>query len=154
MAIVLSATNALQVQALAKGPGRGAHAPQSAANMKMLSDKAVMPVGTILAASEYVRFGKVPKGSVIYANDSLLTTNHTATIAGKLQFVPLDGSAVQEITGVVANLEATETTSIPDAADDLVVAKDSWVQFVPGADTTIASTAKNLWLRLAYGQTY
>ncbi|RYD41130.1 MAG: hypothetical protein EOP85_13180 [Verrucomicrobiaceae bacterium] len=86
---------------------------------------------------------------------SLISTNHTATVAGKLRAVPLDGSAaVDIITGVTALLEATETTSIPDVGDDVKIAKDSWIEFVPTSDLVIASTVKKMWLRLMYGQTY
>lgn len=152
---VISTIVTAQNNAIAKGAGQGSHAPLSAANLKILSDKASMPVGVIVAATDYVRFGKIPKGAVIYPNLSLLSSNHTATIAGKFQLVPVDGSAVaQEIPGVVANLEATEATSIPDVANDTVVERTSWIQFVPTADTTIASTAKDIRLRLVYGQTY
>lgn len=156
MANVLSANYSAQLLALSKGPGRGVAAPTSGGNLRFLTDKASIPVGApaVATATDYIRFMKLPKGAVIHRNLCYLSTNHTATIAGKLQLVPLDGSAVQEITGVTANLEATETTSVPDAADDVVVAADSWVQFVPGSDLTIASTAKDLWLRIGFSQTY
>ncbi|RYD20768.1 MAG: hypothetical protein EOP88_13760 [Verrucomicrobiaceae bacterium] len=142
-----------QTNALAKGAGRGSHSPQSVANLRIFSDKVVLPVGT-LANSEYARFGKVPQGAVIYPTLSMLSTNHTANIPGKLQLVPLDGSAAQDITGVSANLEATTTTSIASLGADVTVLKTSWVQFVPTSNTTIATTDKDLRLRLVYGQTY
>lgn len=155
MAAVLSTNYSAQHLALTRGPGRGVSAPTAAAVLRIMSDKASMPVGVIATATDYVRFMRVPSGAIIYPSLSYLSTNHTATIAGKLQLVPIDGTAItQEIATVVANLEATETTSIPDVADDVVVAKDCWVQFVPAADTTIATTAKDIRLRLAYGQTY
>ncbi len=116
-----------------------------------------MPVGapSIATATDYIRFGKIPKGSRIIPSMCLLSSNHTATIAGKLQLVPLDGSAItQEIASVVVNLEATETTSVPDVADDVIVAKDCWIQFVPAADLTIATTDKDIRARIVYGQTY
>lgn len=150
---VTSAIATAQTTALAKGAGRGSHSPQSAANLRILSDKVVLPLG-VLANTEYARFGKIPQGAVIYPTLSMLSTNHTANIAGKLQLVPLDGSAVQDINGVSANQEATTTTSIASLAADITVAKTSWVQFVPTSGTTIATTEKDLRLRLVYGQTY
>jgi len=156
MSVVLSTIAALQAAALIKGPSAGSHAPQSAANLRILDDKASIPVGApaVVAATDYVRFGKLPAGSRIIPSLSMLSTDHTATIAGKLQIVPLDGSTAQEITGVVVNLAATETACIPEVADTLVVAKESWIQFVPTADLTIATTAKTLRARIVYGQTY
>lgn len=142
-----------QTVAVQKGAGRGSHSPQSAANLRIFSDRVVLPIG-VLGNTEYARFGKVPQGAVIYPTLSALSTSHTANIAGKLQLVPLDGSAVQEIAGVSANVEATTTTSIPSLGTDITVAKTSWVQFVPAANTTIATTDKDLRLRLVYGQTY
>lgn len=150
MANVLSTIAALEAQALIKGPHRGSSALPT--HLRILDDKASVPVGApAVTSAQYVRFGKIPAGSKIVPSLSLLSTNHTATVAGKLQLVPLDGSAVQEITGVTVNLEATETTSIPDVADSLVVAKDSWIQFVPTSDLTIASTAKDIRARIVYG---
>jgi hypothetical protein len=141
---------AAQALALEKGPVFGSNGVATPSNLKVLSEKVSVAVGTF-ATTEYARFGIVPKGARIIANMSLLSTNHSATVAGKLVLVPVDGTGSnQEITSVVANLEATETTSIPDVADDTTVAEDSWVQFVPGSDTTIASTAKDFRLRLAY----
>lgn len=162
MANVLSTNYSAQLVALSKGPGRGVSAPTASATLRTMSDKASMPVATLLS-TEHVRFMKVPKGAIIYPHLCHLSTNHTAAIPGKIQLVPLDGSAAQDITGVTALLENTavsgnaETpviTSFPDVADDTVVAADSWVQFVPTSDTVIASAAKDLRLRIAYGQTY
>ena len=150
MANVLSTIATLETDALLKGPARGSSALPS--RLRILDDKASIPVGApAVTTAQYVRFGRIPAGAKIVPSLSLLSTNHTATIAGKLQLVPLDGSAVQEITGVTVNLEATETTCIPDVADSLVVAKDSWIQFVPGSDLTIASTAKDIRARIVYG---
>ncbi|RYD49589.1 MAG: hypothetical protein EOP85_01330 [Verrucomicrobiaceae bacterium] len=142
-----------QNTALTKGAGRGSHSPQSSANLRILSDRVGLTVGSF-PNTEYARFGKIPQGAVIYPTLSMLSTNHTANIAGKLQLVPLDGSAVQEIAGVSANMESTVTTSIASTGADITVAKTSWVQFVPTASTTIASTEKDLRLRLVYGQVY
>lgn len=152
MANVLSLVAAAQLLALTKGPHRGPASQVS--NLRILDDKASVPVGApaVATATDYIRFGRIPAGSVIVPSLSLLSTNHTATIAGKLQLVPIDGvGSVQEIASVVVNLETTETTSIPDVADSLVVAKDSWIQFVPAADLTIASTAKDIRARIVYG---
>ena len=63
---------------------------------------------------------------------------------------PLDGTAVLEVLGVVANLEATTANSIPVAAAFVLVNKESWVDFVPTADVTIATTNKNMWARLVF----
>jgi hypothetical protein len=151
MAAAVSTLAGLIAAALIKGPNVGHSEISYPTNLRVLADKVSVPVGVVATATDYIRFGKVPKGARILPNLSLLSTNHTATVAGKLVLVPLDGvSANQEITTVVANLEATETTSIPDVADDLVVAADSYVQFVPASDLTIASTAKDFRLRLAY----
>lgn len=142
-----------QTTGVQKGVSRGSHSPQSGANLRIFSDKVVLPVG-LLGNTEYARFGKVPQGAVIYPTLSMLSTTHTANIPGKLQLVPLDGSAVQDIAGVSANMEATTTTSIPSLGADVTVAKTSWVQFIPTSSTTIATTDKELRLRLVYGQTY
>lgn len=159
MANVLSTIAALEAQALIKGPHRGSSALPT--HLRILDDKASVPVGApAVTSAQYVRFGKIPAGSKIAPNLSVLSTNHTAAIAGKLQLVPLDGSAVQEITGVTVLLEDTavsgnaetpDITSVPDVADSLVVAKDSWIQFVPTSDLTIASTAKDIRARIVYG---
>lgn len=151
-ASVLSTIATAQTLALSKGPHRGPASQIS--NLRILDDKASVPVGapSVATATDYIRFGKIPAGSVIVPSLSLLSSNHTATISGKLQLVPLDGvSTTQEIASVVVNLETSETTSIPDVADSLVVAKDSWIQFVPASDLTIASTAKDIRARIVYG---
>lgn len=141
---------AAQALALEKGPVFGSNGVATPSNVKVLSESVSVAVGTF-ATTENARFGIVPKGARILRAGSLLSTTHSATVAGKLVLVPVDGTGSnQEITGVTANLEATETTSIPDAAADVTVAEDSWVQFVPGSDTTIASTAKLFLLRLFY----
>jgi len=145
-----SALATAQALALVKGPVFGSNGVATPSNLKVLSEKIALAVGVLLT-TEYIRFGIVPKGARIIPSLSLLSSNHSATVAGKLVLVPVDGTGSnQEITTVVANLEATETTSIPDVADDLTVAEDSWVQFQPTADTTIATTAKDFRLRLAY----
>lgn len=149
---VLSTIAAAQLLALSKGPHRGPASQIS--NLRILDDKASVPVGapSVATATDYIRFGKIPAGSVIVPSLSLLSTNHTATISGKLQLVPIDGvGTTQEIASVVVNLEASETTSIPDVADSLVVTKDSWIQFVPASDLTIATTAKDIRARIVYG---
>ncbi len=145
----VSTQAAKQVAALARGTGYGPNSSDVMGKLHLLDDKAVMAVGVTLS-SEYVGFGYLPKGAKIIPNLSLLTSNHTATIAGKLSLVPLDGTAATDITSVVIALEATETTCIPDAADSVTLTKDSWVRFFPTADTTIATTAKNVWARIAY----
>lgn len=150
-ASVLSTIATAQLLALSKGPHRGPASQKS--NLRILDDVASVPVGapSVATATDYIRFGRIPAGSVIVPNLSLLTTDHTATIAGKLQLVPIDGVGdTQEITSVVVNLEASETTSVPDAAASLAVTKDSWIQFVPAADLTIATTAKNIRARITY----
>lgn len=145
-----SALATAQALALVRGPVAGSSGVATPSNLKVLSEKIPLAVGILLVA-EFIRFGIVPKGARVIPSLSLLSSNHTATVAGKLVFVPVDGTGTnQEITTVVANLEATETTSIPDVADDLTVAEDSWVQFQPTADTTIATVAKDFRLRLAY----
>lgn len=153
MPIANSTIATAQAAALTKGAGRGSHSPLSAANLRVLSDKAVLTVG-VFANTEYARFGKVPQGAIIYPTLSMLSTTHGVAIPGKFQLVPLDGSAVQEITGVSANPESTTTTSIASAGADTAVNKTSWIQFVPTSNTTIATTDKDLRLRLVYGQTY
>lgn len=154
MSNVLTALATALTAALSKGPLFGNSGVSTPTALHVLSESASMPVGDLLS-SEYVRFGIVPKGARIIRSMSYLSTNHGSTIAGKLQLVPIDGTGTtQEITGVTANLEATEATSIPDVADDVTVAEDSWVQFVPTSTTTIASTAKDIRLRLAYGLPY
>ncbi|RYZ15734.1 MAG: hypothetical protein EOO70_06125 [Myxococcaceae bacterium] len=142
-----------QAAALTKGAGRGSHSPLSAANLRVLSDRVPLQVG-VFAMTEYARFGKVPQGAVIYPTLSMLSTTHTAQIAGKFQLVPLDGSVVQDVNGVSANPESTTTTSIASAGPDIPVLKTSWLQFVPAANTTIATIEKELRVRLVYGQTY
>jgi hypothetical protein len=145
----VSTQAALQVLALTKGAGFGPSSKDVMGKLHLLDDKASMAVGITLS-TEYVGFGYLPKGSKIIPHLSLLTTNHTATIAGKLSLVPLDGTTATDITGVVINLAATETTCIPDEVDSVTLTKDSWVRFFPTADTTIATTAKNVWARIAY----
>jgi hypothetical protein len=139
-----------QALALVKGPVFGSNGVATPSNVKVLAEAVTLPVG-VLADDEYARFGIVPKGARVLKAASLLSTTHGSTIPGKLVFVPVDGTGSnQEITSCVANLEATEATSIPDAVADLTVAEDSWVQFTPTSDTTIASTDKLLFLRLFY----
>lgn len=136
--------------ALTKGPLNGPSGVTTPTNVHCLSENVSVPVGTF-ATTEYARFGVVPRGARILPSASYLSTDHTATVAGSLVLVPISGTGSnQTIPTVTANLEATETTSVPDAAADVLVAEDSWVQFVPGAATTIATTAKNFRLRLFY----
>ncbi len=152
MAIILSTNYSKQLLALDRGPGRGVAAPVALSDLQVMSDKVALPIATITAATDYVRLMKVPKGAIIYASLSKLVTDHSAAIAGKLQFVPIDGiGSTQDLTGVTANIAATTATSFTEIADDFVVAKDSWVQFVPTADTAIATTVKYLKLHLAFG---
>lgn len=168
-AVVLSSNYSAQLLALTKGPGRGVAAPIAVANLRFLSDFASMPVGApSITTTEYIRFMKVPKGAIIYPPLVRLSSDHTATIAGKLVLVPIDGTGSnQEITGCTVHRELlyvaasgnSETlsfdhSSVPDVAADVVVAEDSWVQFVPDSDLTIASTAKTIRIRMAFGQTY
>lgn len=154
MANVLTALATTLATALTKGPVFGNSGVSTPTALHVLAETASMPVGD-LASTEYVRFGIVPKGARVIRSLSYLSTNHGSTIPGKLQLVPVDGTGTtQEIASVVANLEATEATSIPDVADDVTVAEDSWVQFMPTSTTTIASTAKDLRLRLAYALPY
>ncbi len=153
MASALSILATALTAALLKGPAFGNSGVSTPTDLKVLSEKVSVPVGapSVVAAADYIRFGIVPKGARIIPSLSYLSTDHTATVAGKLQLVPITGVGNnQDITGVTANLEATETTSIPDVADDTVAAVDSWVQFIPTADLTIAATAKIFRLRLAY----
>ncbi len=153
MASALSTIATALAAALIKGPLFGNSGISTPTALKVLSEKVSVPVGapSVLTATDYIRFGIVPKGARIIPSMSLLSTDHTATVAGKLQLVPITGvGSNQDIAGVVANLEATETTSFPDVADDTVAAVDSWVQFIPAADLTIATTAKIFRLRLAY----
>ena len=152
MANVVSTLAAKIALALQKGPLNGPSGVTVPSNLKVLSEKVSVPVGApAVLTTEYMRFGAVPAGARVIPSLSLLSTNHSATVSGKLVLVPLDGLGPnQEITSVVANLEATETTSVPDVADDLTVTKDSYVQFVPAADLTIAATPKDFRLRLAF----
>lgn len=150
MAIVISTIAAKIAQALVKGPSAGSHGAESAGKVHILTDTAVMPIGTIAGGTEYVRFGKLPAGAKIIRHLSLLSSNHSATVAGKLTLTPLDGSAGTDITGVTMNLEATETTCIPDVAAEVTLTKDCYVDFVPTSDLTIASTDKTAYLALAY----
>lgn len=157
---VLSTIATAQTLALSKGPHRGPASQIS--NLRILDDKASVPVGapSVATATDYIRFGRIPAGSKICAPMCHLSTDHSAAIPGKLQLVPIDGvGTTHEITGVTVLLENTavsgnaETpviTSVPDVADSLVVTKDSWIQFVPTSDLTIASTAKSIWARIAY----
>lgn len=150
MPIVTSTIAAKIAASLLRGPSVGSHGAESAGKLHVLTDEAVMPVGTIASATEYVRFGKLPAGAKIIRHLSLLSSNHSATVSGKLVLRPLDGSTAVEITSVVMNLEATETTCIPDVASAVTITTDSYVDFVPAADLTIASTAKTAYLALAY----
>jgi len=168
MANTVSTIAALQVTAQSKGPGRGSPSPQAAAVLRILDDKATLAIGAPLltaASGEYVKFGKVPKGAIIYPNLIRLTTTHTAEVAGKITLLPLSGAAGTDIAGVTAKLETlavahdpTSMNVVPDSGldcvDSQVVAEDSWVCFLPTSDLTIASSAKAIWLRLVYGTTY
>lgn len=166
-ASVISTVATKQALALVKGPGQGAHGSSSAMHLRLLEDKASIPVGapSMTGGTHYVRFGKVPKGAKIIANLSRLVTDHTATIAGKLSLVPLSGATAVDIASVTVQLEAlavahdatsmtVETGSLLDAVDSVVATEDSWVHFIPASDLTIASTAKNIWARIAYGMPY
>jgi len=134
--------------ALSRGTGYGVSAPEAAANLRILSDKITLS-GTV-ANTEYVRFGKIPAGAkLIGPLSSLVISTGSTPVAGKVVLVPLDGSAVQEIASVNLNAEATSVGSFLDAADDVVVARDSWVHFVPGS--ALASTA-DVRARIVYAQ--
>jgi hypothetical protein len=154
MPIVLSPSATAQANALVKGPNAGSSGPATLGKLAILDEKASCPVGTVAAATDYIRFGKIPAGARLVPSLCLLSTNHTATVAGKLQLVPLDGSAVTDITGVTVNLEATETTSVPDVADSVNITKDSWIQFIPTSDLVIASTAKDVRARIVLALPY
>ena len=161
MSSVLSTIATLAAAALVKGPHRGSSAIPT--HLKVLDDVAEVPVAAPaidVSEGDYIRFGVIPAGSKLNAEMSSLVTNHTATIAGKLQLVPLDGSTETDITGVTVllegvaasgNAETLTTKSVPRAADSVVVTKDSWIQFIPTSDLTIASSAKKIWARIAYG---
>ena len=164
---VLSAIATAQLLALSKGPGRGVSAPKSTADLKILDDNASIPVGApAVDTTDYVRFGRIPKGAIIYPNLCHLSTDHTATIPGKLQLVPMDGvNDTQDITGVKVQREdlyvaadgSAETLqftaeSIHDVRASITAAFDSWIQFVPTSALTIESTAKTIYARIVYGQ--
>lgn len=165
-ASVISSLAIAQALALTRGTSAGATNSQS---LRVLDDKATLPVGapSVATATDYIRFGKLPKGANIIPHLSRLTTDHTAAIAGKLQLVPLDGGAAVDIASVTVQVEAlavaasgnSETLSIEngsvlDNIDSVNVASDSWIQFVPAGDLTIASTAKVIRARIVYGQIY
>jgi hypothetical protein len=157
MASVLTTLATALAAALIKGPVFGNSGVTTPTVLHVLSESASLPVGapSVATATDYVRFGIIPKGARIIRSLSYLSSNHTATVSGKLQFAPVDGvGTTQEIATVVANLETTETTSVPDVADEVVLTEDCWVQWVPGADLTIATTAKDFRLRLAYALPY
>ena len=161
MSSVLSTIATLAAAALVKGPGRGSSAIPS--HLKVLDDVAEVPVANPaidVSEGDYIRFGVIPAGAKLCAALSSLVTNHTATIAGKLVLVPLDGSASTEITGVTVLLEGVAASgnsetltikSVPLAADSVSITKDSWIQFIPTSDLVIASSAKKIWARIAYG---
>lgn len=132
--------------------------PTNKTRLSCLDDKVTVAVGTF-ASTEYARFGVIPAGAVIVPHLSRLTTNHTAAVPGKLTLVPIDGSASTDIASVTAhietvavsgNAEAVEYGSILDNIDGPATTVPCYVQFTPTSDTTIASTAKNFWLRLGY----
>jgi hypothetical protein len=157
MSSVLSTLATTLATALIKGPVFGDSGVATPTALHVLSESASIPVGapSVVSATDYVRFGIIPKGARIIRSLSYLSSDHTATVSGKLQFAPVDGvGTTQEIATVVANIEATETTSVPDAAAEVTLTEDCWVQWVPAADLTIATTAKVFRLRLSYALPY
>lgn len=160
-ASVLSAIATAQALALVKGPGVGIHGQSASAPLRILDDSVSVPVGapSVATATDYIRFGKLPKGAKIIPHLSRLTTNHTAAIAGKLTLVPLNGSSPTDIASVTAHIETVavsgnaenlEDGSILENQASVEVTTDSWIQFVPASDLTIASTAKTVYARIVY----
>lgn len=167
MATIQSSTTATaQALALVKGPSSGASGASSSSVLRILDDKATLAVGAPLvdvSEGDCIRFGVIPKGAKIIPNLSRLVTTHTAAVAGKLVLRPLDGSTVTEIASVTAQLEALavsasgnaetlsiENGSILDAINSPAATADSWVEFVPTSDLTIASSTKYMWARIVY----
>lgn len=155
-ASVVSTIAAKQVLALSKGPNSGASNAATAAPLYLFDDVATLPVGapSIATATDYVRFGKLPAGAKIIPHLSLLTSDHSAAVAGKFYLVPLDGSTVPAALAAIANIDSTEVAVMLDNAEITPLAKDSWLQWVPDADLTIASTAKTLRARIGYSMPY
>lgn len=160
-ASVTSPIATAQALALVKGPSAGVSGMAAAPVLRVLDDKATIPVGApSVSTTDYIRFGMLKKGCKLIPALCRLTTNHTAKIDGNLTLVPLspDGSLQLSVNATVhletvavsGNAENVETGSIPDNADGLVASSDSWVQFSPSSDLTIASTAKTIWARIVY----
>ncbi len=160
-ASVSSAIATAQALALVRGPGAGVHGQSASAPLRILDDSVSVPVGSpsVATATDYIRFGKLPKGAKIIPHLSRLTTNHTAAIAGKLTLVPLDGTTSTDIASVTVQVETVALTgnaqdlehgSILDNRASVEVTTDSWIQFVPASDLTIASTAKTVYARIVY----
>ena len=105
-------------------------------------------------ATDKVRFGMIPAGAKIIPHLTLLSTTHTAAVAGKIYLTPVDGSAASAGIACNANIEATEVACMLDNAAAPTTTKACWVDWVPDADLVIASTAKEARLRLAFSQTY
>jgi hypothetical protein len=143
-----------QAAALTKGPNVGSHGVESAAKLRVLDDSVALPVATIATATDRVRFGMIPAGSKIIPHLTLLTTTHTAAVAGKIYLTPIDGSAASTGIACIANIEATEVACMLDNAAAPATTKPCWVDWIPDADLAIASTAKAARLRLIYAQAY
>ncbi len=152
MSAYLSEIATAQGLSLTRGAGYGASAPSAAANLRILDDKITLANAAVIGTGDTLQFGKVPAGAKIARNLCLFSTTHsTGDIAGTLSLVPLDGGTVQAFGAVTFNRETTETTSVADAADSVVVEKDSYVRFVPGGSHTMTAE-RYLWARIVYGQ--
>jgi hypothetical protein len=138
--------------ALVKGVPSGPSGFTSRRSLRILDDVAVVAVGTIVGATDTVRFGILPKGSQIIPKLTEISSNHTADIAGKLVFTPVDGSTgTQELTGVSIEINTAPAASIPPTASAVpVLEKDCFVEFIPTADAVIAATAKTIRARIVY----
>lgn len=154
MASLTSVIATKQTNALTKGPNAGSHGVESAARLRILDDSVALPVATIATATDKVRFGMIPAGSKIIPHLTLLSTTHTAAVAGKIYLTPVDGSAASAGIACNANIDSTEVACMLDNAAAPVTTKACWVDWAPDADLVIAATAKEARLRLAYACAY
>ncbi len=154
MASLTSVVATAQALALVKGPASGPSTLASAAPVWLLDDSVALPVATIATATDKVRFGKIPKGAKIIPHLTLLTTNHTAAVAGKIYLTPLSGAAASAGIACNANIDSTEVACMLDNAACPAVTEDCWVEWIPDADLAILSSAKVAYLRLFWAMQY
>jgi hypothetical protein len=149
MADYTSGIAAKQTQALVKGPPAGSPGSESARRVYSYQD-AVTPTATV-ANTDRLRFGLLPAGAQIIPGSTWLSSS-LAAIAGKIQFTPLDGSAVTELTGVsVTQDSSTAAKSIPSGVEIPVLAKPSWVDFVPTASAALTGVTVRARIEYSLG---